>query len=123
MAQTDRQMQRVMEDDVSQGASRANRFLERDHAHSARQSRSRSDKRKDVGPMRSIKLRPCPTCGRPLRVQPESIDHIVVCQHCGAKFIAGTRDNHLCLPTSEANSLRRANELLQQAARKLAAAV
>ena len=72
--------------------------------------------------MDQTKLRACPTCGRPLRISAEYMDQIVICPHCGGKFISGHRGNaYPCLPASESNLLRRADALLRQAALKLAA--
>ena len=61
-------------------------------------------------------IQECPTCGRNLQVRIEYLGKRVVCQHCGAKFVA-------CDPTSgdypplesSLSLLERAEELIETA--------
>ena len=61
----------------------------------------------------------CPTCGRGLRIRVEHLGKRVVCQHCRGQLVAcdpasnryGSRDSAV---------IRKADELLERAARKAA---
>lgn len=61
----------------------------------------------------------CPTCGRTLEIRVEYLGREVVCQHCRGHFIA-TDPATLRVPDGEQSAImRRADELLAQASRKL----
>ncbi len=56
----------------------------------------------------------CPICGRRLRIRVEYLGRTLVCQHCGARFVAadpvGSSDQPSTQPV-----LQRANQLLESA--------
>ena len=64
----------------------------------------------------TVFVQECPTCGRRLHIRVEYLGKKVVCQHCRGRFVA-------CDPVNSGPNLsdsvlmRRADELLQYAAR------
>lgn len=59
----------------------------------------------------------CPTCGRRVKIRVEYLARTLVCQHCGAQFIASDQDLSDDATTAKAEELlRRAEELLQKEA-------
>lgn len=63
----------------------------------------------------------CDTCGRNLQVRVEYLGRKVVCQHCGARFVAAEPGNSAATPADAGSSLMdRADELLRQSGIHLA---
>jgi hypothetical protein len=61
----------------------------------------------------------CPTCGRRLQIRVEYLGKRVVCQHCQGKFVAMDPSNARIGYVDHGSALlRRANELLDSAARE-----
>ncbi len=58
----------------------------------------------------------CPTCGRRLNIRVEYLGRRVVCQHCSGQFVALDASNGGSLSSS--SLLKRAEELLESAARQ-----
>ncbi len=62
----------------------------------------------------------CPTCGRTLEIRVDYLGRDVVCQHCRGHFIATDPETiRLNGNGSDSAIMRRADELLKQAARQL----
>lgn len=64
-------------------------------------------------PRNTYFVQECSTCGRNLQVRVEYMGKKVVCQHCGAKFLACTPDANPALASD--SLLARADQLLQSA--------
>jgi DNA-directed RNA polymerase subunit RPC12/RpoP len=58
----------------------------------------------------------CPTCGRRLQVRVEYLGKKVVCQHCRGRFVASDPASGRYSPSDSAILMRRAEELLHDAA-------
>ena len=66
-------------------------------------------------------IQECPTCGRRLQIRVEYLGKSVRCQHCQGQFEAIDPAGTRCDSAEEKNALlRRAEELLQSAARRKA---
>lgn len=64
-------------------------------------------------------LQECPTCGRRLQIRVEYLGKRLRCQHCRGQFEAIDPASAACDCADQANALlRRADELLQSAARR-----
>ena len=63
----------------------------------------------------------CPTCGRRLQIRVEYLGKRVVCQHCRGEFIACDPESARYPDAAESATalLRRADELLQDARRRM----
>ena len=64
----------------------------------------------------------CSTCGRNLQVRVEYLGKTVVCQHCGAKFVASDDSTGDLHAEPGLSVLERADELLRQSGINLAQA-
>lgn len=65
-------------------------------------------------------VRECPTCGRQLHIHVEHMGREVVCQHCSGRFVAIDPAIGRSPPVEKVDALlRRADELLDSAGRKL----
>ena len=72
-------------------------------------------------PSSTFFVQECPTCGRRLHIRVEHLGKSVVCQHCCRRFLASDpAGNRYTTPESADALLRRVDELLQDANRKLA---
>ena len=65
----------------------------------------------------------CPVCGRPLSIRSMYLGRRVTCQHCGGRFLASKPTvRNGSAPEGDNSLLRRAEQLIEGSARRLAAA-
>ncbi len=71
-------------------------------------------------PGRTYFYRPCPTCGRSVRIRVDYLGKLLICQHCRGQFVASDESLGAPIPSEGVSNLPlmdRAEKLLESAER------